>query len=195
MVRANEAQELLSWDIEHFPPITSAICVVYGTPISSRWSSHKLSVIPVYFLPAPCARISQMTSLGSLSRVALLKQGWTEHFHFSFPLRWNSRKQQSIRGKTNTCHFFSDPSVWHWCSVSRANSLSPVCLPPANTKTIVFGCVWSILTTSHLSFTSVPACPFSSVKGGSFFLLWTALIFPRQWTNMWLSNLYKRQTT
>lgn len=72
--------------------------------------------------------------------------------------------------------------------MSRTNSLSRVCLPPANTKTIVFGCVRSILATSHLSFTSIPARPFSSWKAGSFFFLWPALIFPSERTNMWFTQ-------
>lgn len=69
MLIANDAQELLSWDIEHFPPITFA--VVYGTRISSCWPPHKLSVILLYFQPCSTRAHLTMTSLGSLSTVHL----------------------------------------------------------------------------------------------------------------------------
>lgn len=84
------------------------------------------------------------------------------------PAKVEIQKEVVHPKKNKHLPLFSDPSMWHWCSMSRTSSLSPICLLPANTKTVVFGCVWSILATSHLSFTSLPVCSF----------LWTTLIFP-----------------
>lgn len=77
----------------------------------------------------------------------------------SFPYKWSPR-QVFLQKKARLC-------IWQWRDVPRTYArmlLSPVCLPLANTKTIVFRSARSILATLHLSFTSIPACPFSSVK-------------------------------
>ena len=102
--------------------------------------------------------------------------------HFSLCLRLIQRKKSSRRGKTNASLF----QILQ-CDIDVARHaqdlFTPVYLPLANTETVVSGCVWSSLATSHLSFTSLPVCSF----------LWTQLSFPVKGTNT--SNLHKRRTT
>ena len=100
------------------------------------------------------------------------------HFSFSFPLKWNSRQKYPIWGKTHICHFFwthqFDIDV-----VCHAQTLCHLFVFLQRTQRLLFLVVYGVfLATSHLSFTSISACPFSGVKGGSFFSLWTTLMFP-----------------